>query len=350
MSFPLKEGSEQKQHVNLSQNALAVIDNDLLLFDCDCRNRFINNLFSNFRESAKASISKTLETEREELRRNLAGMKDEVMEACVAKLIKNREEELTLLAGSYEKGTGIRIRISNENYDYLTQDPECKEEKYYKNRIGRYLKALIEEYALLSYSDRELVYYSDIVSVINQAIENHFQLRIKLKNNNIHHLSPYCIATDALSRTHYLIGLRKVNDDPANSQYADSSVSFRLTNISACRIIKKSSGLKKNICKKLEEEIAVKGCQFMSSETNDIIVEMTEEGIRKYNSVRHLRPTAVTRAGNRFMFNCTETQIRYYFFGFGKDATIIYPSSLARDFQYRYLQAVEKYNNIKEDS
>ena len=31
MSSPLKEGSNQKQHITLSQNVLAVIDDDLLL-------------------------------------------------------------------------------------------------------------------------------------------------------------------------------------------------------------------------------------------------------------------------------------------------------------------------------
>ena len=345
MGFYISDAIYRKQYLNLSSTALATIENDMMSFQCPSKNLFINNLFQRFHETANASIYKRLELEKQKLSDILSPLDKQAADNCLTVLLSHKEKELRQLAGSYEKGIGIRIRINDDNFLYLTEDPDCKEDKYYDGHVGHYLKALIEEYCRLPFTQRELVYFSDTAGTINQAIDNHLMLQLKTRNGNTHYVRPYCLTSDVLSLSHYLIGIRVSNSEI----YKDSSVSFRLDNITSCKILNRSGFLSESSRKTLDKELENKGCQFMSSDINEIVVELTPNGIRSFNSRRNMRPTCIRQEGNRYVFNCTETQVMFYFFNFGEDAVILQPLSLARRFREKYLHSAERYKSLEKE-
>ena len=95
----------------------------------------------------------------------------------------------------------------------------------------------------------------------------------------------------------------------------------------------------------IEKEIKKKGIQFLSSESKTISVWLSDEGIKKYYSQLHLRPLGVQDEKNPhiFHFECTDSQIIYYFISFGSAAKIIAPSSLATVFGTIYKEAYYSY-------
>ena len=88
-------------------------------------------------------------------------------------MLLKEESLLKETATSYPKGEGIKIRINNENYQYLTdQNGLCHEEKYYRRGKGRdskasagmYIKAVLEEYVRKPYLEREAIYYQEQIN------------------------------------------------------------------------------------------------------------------------------------------------------------------------------------------
>ena len=66
----------------------------------------------------------------------------------------------------------------NKLFYYLTEeDSICKEDLYYKN-LSQYLRSIVEEYARLPYVKRELIYYQETASILQEALSLKKQLKI----------------------------------------------------------------------------------------------------------------------------------------------------------------------------
>ena len=82
-----------------------------------------------------------------------------------------------------------------------------------------------------------------------------------------------------------------------------------------------------------------------SGSDEQILVRLTEDGVRKYQSQIYLRPScsrAITGEGD-YSFFCTPRQAEYYFFKFGKDAEILSPPGLRERFLSLYADALKTY-------
>ena len=98
----------------------------------------------------------------------------------------------------------------------------------------------------------------------------------------------------------------------------------------------------------LQNEITTKGIEFLIDHTEKIQVQLSKQGLQMYHNIIHLRPTATGSYTDEYdntvlSFECTASQIMYYFFQFGKEATILEPIFLAEDFENRYKQAYLNY-------
>ena len=108
-----------RQRINLSRDACATIETDMMQFGFEKRSTFLNLVFQNYYAAAAASISIRIEDCTAEIKRILKdAATPSVLEAFEGELEKQLKEAIQ----KYPKGEGFNIRINNRNYEYLTQE------------------------------------------------------------------------------------------------------------------------------------------------------------------------------------------------------------------------------------
>ena len=111
------------------------------------------------------------------------------------------------------------------------------------------------------------------------------------------------------------------------------------------RILRQSGHISKQEADRIQKDIANRNVQFLAGSDEQILVRLTEDGVRKYQSQIYLRPScsqAITGEGD-YSFFCTPRQAEYYFFKFGKDAEILSPPGLRERFLSLYADALKTY-------
>ena len=348
MAFEWQNFTRDKQHINLSECAIGIMESDMNSFNETKVSAFLNRIFENYYETADASISIRLEDEKEKLHSLLDNSFDKpTVQKVISLLTENKKDELLTTTSTYKKGVGFKFRIRNDNFDYL-EGPDCKENNYYP-RLGEYYKAVIEEYSLKPYFERERIYYKSYSDIIEAAIKYGYQLKITLRTKNAFMISPYALMTDSSKNYNYLVGYGKcISGENIEDK---KPFSFRLTNITSIKTYKTLNSCfrkedKINLSKKKEIEaiLSQRGVQFVFSDTSDIKIKLTPTGKKMYHSQKHLRPD-FTRIidDDIYVFNCTANQIEFYFFKFGKNAKIIEPAELSQKFEQMYKDAAETY-------
>lgn len=342
----VSDSQDCQQRINLSTEALGIMESDMFTFGIKKRSTFLNHVFNNFYEDADASIEIQCDKERQKLLGILGNFQDR--EKVVECLIKDYKEKLIQRSESYPKEKDIKFRINNENFKYLTEDDTYHEEKHYDKRIGKYFKAVIEEYARKTYRERERVYFSEFFLKIKEAIDEKHQISVELFNESIHRISPYKIVVDPLSMYHYLVGEEYANKE--EPEWKTRLFSYRISNIMGIKPIRsKNKSFSEKEKRKMNEELIKRGPQFMSNEVSEVRVRLTKNGIDKYRRLLHLRPAyCEVVEDNIYIFNCTEAQAEFYFFKFGVDAQILAPPFLAERFKIMYENAAKIY--VKKDS
>ena len=107
--------TELKQHLNLSESAWLVIDEDVKLFSNGGKHNlagFLNRVFSNFYQEAEATISQRFLNRNEELTQMFSSdefkkMDKEITEVYITKILDVYEKELIRKMSNYEKGEGL---------------------------------------------------------------------------------------------------------------------------------------------------------------------------------------------------------------------------------------------------
>lgn len=249
---------------------------------------------------------------------------------------------------SANASVGINVRVNNDNYEYLTEKRvlfPCREDKYYNDKAGKYVKAVIEEYCRLPLSRRSEICFRDILDTIQNACDNSLILKIRTHSSDLIYVYPYGVQLDTSTGHHYLVGYRAKHTEEKIS--AKKMVSLRLSNIQDIRALKDHSFISSDNRARLEKAIRENGCAYIDSgKACDIEVFLTREGKRLYNTQPANRPVYREIKGDIYKFHCTPYQIRVYFFKFGIDARIISPADLANRFRDDYLKAAEQYGHI----
>ena len=345
MAFTTNDGgATQKQNLNLSSLAEEVIESDIFTFRAKTRAGFLNRIFSEYYPIADASISRILTQLSAELSMSLSDIiQDEKLKQKVIKrLLKQKEATLISKTTAYEMGENKKFWLNKENFEYLTgKYSECKEDAFYSRR-SKYIKSVLEEYARLPYIQRERIYFFSFFEEIEAAIREKWQLRVVTGTGYVYSFYPYEILCDPLSTANYLVGYIKRYDHPEDEKRPRS---FRISALKSIRAEKsKSAFLPKEEKKQLEQVIAARGVQFISSGEEEIFVRLTETGKAKYRRQLHLRPVLARKESEDiYVFDCTTAQAEFYFFKFGATAEILHPSELREKFITLYRDALNLY-------
>ena len=327
---------------------------NILLSDCASfhirKTTLINKVIWNYHPYAECSISLRLKDYKEELSKYLGETGTQKHEAVIRKLVSERARVLIehYTKPSHADDTWL-IPLNKEVKRLLTANSDSSEEEYYGSRPGYYIRELIDEYARLPFFRREEIIFQDFIKELQTAIREHSQVTVITNEERAITLKPYLIENDPLSMYHYLVGCTVLSDTTDASKNALRTDQYPVLSLRISRLKNVQRGnyqsgvLTRQETEQITNALSAKGVQFLSSDESDIQILLSDNGIRKYHSQLHLRPSYISADDHVYSFRCTETQILYYFFSFGKDAKILSPASLAQRFEDSYREAYDLY-------
>lgn len=338
---------EARQHLNLSELAFEIIENDKTAFlEKQSRQRIINMILRNYMDCADAAIDNALARYREELLPRLLSIPDgEAKSSLISCLVDAYRQELLDTATAYPKGRAFKMQLDKANYNTMM---EWKDENgYYEGIPGRFLKAVIEEYARKTAYEREGILLREIIEELQSCIDSHQLVIITLNGPNQvrHEVRPYFICADPGCNYHYLVGMTR----KAGTAYPDHVASYRISRINSVKRSHSRSGkISADQIKEIERKLHDDGVQFLIQDSETISVKLTEQGKKMYESQAHLRPLFSERkklpdGSWSYTFDCTQMQAEFYFFKFGADAIIEHPLELKEKFLSKYRDAVDIY-------
>ncbi len=357
---------DKKQHLNLSESAWCVIEEDIKNFYPGEKegplSGFLNCVFANFYEEADASVETRCLAKTSELNFLFSGKEFKDVDASSKKrmvetIVQAYRKQLSEKAKSYPKGHGEKFRINIANVDLLRDD--VPEEDVYDGVIGDYLKAVYEEYCALQTYKREQIFFKETVDEINKAIADEKQLKITLLPkydpktktylSQTFYVTPYKIAQDTTQSYNYLIGvsLPEKSFGEAGAKAKKSVASIRLSRIAKIRELSSMKGfISKDKREQIEKELLLKTPQFMKGDLLNVKVRFTKKGYENYSRFLYLRPNDCTKVEGEeltYLFHCTELQAISYFVKFLRDAEILEPLYLREKFKERYRDAYSLY-------
>lgn len=350
---------ENKQRLDLSDHACKTLISDAEIF-CSEQNsargtipsHVINHIFSCYYQSAQSSIAFTLNRLEQQISSQLDFLTSG-RSRVVSVLLENEKGRLLQARDRRcrEKGCPIVFRMNMENIKFLADTEEGQAEGiFYNNNIGLYVKAILEEYAEKTYSEREQIYCKAHFNEIEKAIGDKTQLRITLKGtdhsrgverNRRMYVKPYKICQDSERMYNYLVGL--ISSDREGPWRI---AAIRLSSMESCTKLEIPAFLSAAVRKEIGNQLNKHGVQYISSndQNQKILVQLTPAGEKMYRRLLHLRPVCTAKYEKSvYEFECTQWQAINYFFKFGRDVKILEPQKLADSFHRRYAAAAKQY-------
>ena len=335
---------DARQHLNLSQVAYDTIDHDRYVFlDKPSFSKMLNRVFEKYRDYSHASIGLACENYKVILQGQLIAVPESAEKREVIKtLLSSHKQSLIHEARSYPREISFKFQLDRENYASISEWTDSDDA--YDGIAGRYIKAVIEEYARKPLVQRESIVFRELIDTINESITTQRLLTIMLNSGKRYEVKPYCVCTDQGYNYHYLAGYSK----PSGTNFEGRPVSFRISNIKGYKKTGKSGHLSDMQRKEIKEKIRSVGVQFLLQDPETIVIKLSKSGKAMYDSQAHLRPDFIKRSENQdgtwvYEFACTQLQAQFYFFKFGGEAEVLYPMTLRDEFIIQYKKALEQY-------
>lgn len=349
---------DHKQNLNLTFYAWNVIENDTIAFSPDVNSpinltRFLNKIIVNCEETPSllpfpCNISSIANKKQRDfsllLSSSVSGSETSLKENLLNKLMsKYNTDTKQIVKKRKAKGKARKFRLSNATYDLICSVPKDDYKTLIFEKPGDYLKVLFEEYCLLPSSERERIFFADIITKLNRAISQNQEILISTKDQKFD-VIPYKLTTDTYLSHLYLAG--KSSTHPATEKYVFSS--FRISRIEHIEFLGHSEhSLDKQEQEQLENRISKQNIQFLLPDSVTVKLRFTKEGLQKYQTQSYLRPSFANKISDFiYEFQITPFQASAYFFKFGKDVEILEPESLRNYFINEYTAALHAYSQM----
>lgn len=324
---------DHKQRVNLSSLARSVIEIDQSVFDeAGSLSGFLNRVITAFRDNAEASIDLAANQRRQHL------LADGYDHDIAQRLTSRYRQQLMQKKESYPQGDSLIFRLNNHNFRILYED---RAESTAYSAPSKYLKALLEEYARLSPSERERVYYRNCIDgALQPALDAGYLLELHSGGKQFL-VKPHSIMADPFNSHLYLVGLARRVDKPAEQE---TIASFRISRLEQAKTRRNPSGrLSAEQRRQIEKQLQLVGVQYLVGNRNHIAIRLTAAGRQAFLQRSYMRPVPESVEGDVYHFYCSVMQIRNYFLSFGKEAQILEPASLRKEFFKFYRDAYQSY-------
>lgn len=353
-----------RQHINLSQFAWDIIENDMFIFkgyDCEL-STIINLIIQKYAPYSDANFCvyyKKFTSSLQPLFSTLTLSADDIETANIT-LLKNAIDTHYNTYYRHPKEVGKKIHLSNTSVNTLLtigrnltaslnngNIPDIPDDiMYHYKRLGLFLTAVIEDYVTRPFFEREKYILSDHIETIESAINTGTILKATHANGKTLYIKPYLINLNKQKTYYYVCGY--FSHDGIN--YYNKPSSTKLSNLIRIDDSFETFKFSKEKLAMINKRIQTDEIQFISSSDRlspDFIkVYLTDAGIRTYRQIGNIRPQYTHIEDKHFyFFDCTEIQAFYYFQSFGKDAVILEPGSLRekmKDFHEKGAEAYSK--------
>lgn len=326
---------EHKIRITLSEKARIIMAEDMDVFNTSKPATFINQVFNNFKDEAKSSISLYLQQRQLELDRLFSEtqLNEHSKNLAIEQLLNAEKKELLANISDFvkTKGESKLYHINNDNVTYLIEN--CDESQYY-SRPGLYIRSVIEEYCSLPFIERERIFRKDIYDTIELACKEKRILKIKANYNGQLQdflVYPYKIVPDSFHTQSYLVCYsRKSTEKDADKIVA----SFSMARINPPYLMAKKFHLNKKEISNIKDQLCKNSPAYLIGKPEQIEVKLTPKGKMSYQSRLYSRPEKIESLSSEdvYVFNCTQQQIYNYFYPFGPEAEILIPKELRERF------------------
>lgn len=188
---------------------------------------------------------------------------------------------------------------------------------------------------------REQIVFNDIYIGLCNACKNKETIAIKYKwKKGFYNVIPYTITVGKEEMFNYFLCVERYNGKQVTKSY-------RLNRVESLKQNHQKYDIENNVENYLKLMIKY-GPQYSINGDIDICVELTEEGVRKYNRIYQGRPFIRKdqhdiKVGENY-FTCSQDQAFIYFRKFGKDAIVISPDLLKEKMIRFFTEAYNAYN------
>lgn len=294
------------------------------------RNLFYNTLIKNYYEQFNQIEIKLKEELLKQIDKYKIPDPDQFIDNILSTIIKKpvlKEEDSVIINLKPTKLSEQAIYFIHENLLKNTS-------------ISSYYRKLFESYTNLLQSDRERILYQDIYHELVESITNNTRVTILLKDGKkIKDTSIFIVEASKEKLFNYVL------------MFSDESpLTLRLAKIKTVIPSLKERIIPKNIQKILEKQVTL-GIQYpiYSLKESQVLVKLTVNGQKLFKKLSTFRPTPIKIENDIYYFNCSHSQIIYYFKFFGPQALILSPKKLANHFLKFYHQSDQKYQIIMAD-
>jgi hypothetical protein len=341
----------QRQHINLTYKAMAVIESDMIRFNNDYnqsnRSGFMNTIIQHYYQQfplAKNVVLKEVNAIKKAIKSDDFSDKvtHKVIEVFTDEMMKNAIESFAKKA-SYD--VMFKLKLGSDNASLLRNLQEVQYFDQYAPRsgLGFYLKVLLESYTELPKEKREAIYFADKIDMINKAIAEDqvivlngtMNTRIRpltlvLSPNGKHNILRYITLLGEEKRSLYLyeISLKELASMKPHLDKGDDS----------------------DFWQDIEEYDYGYSTLFVSRIPKEkVIVEFTDSGLQRFlkeeDSLDMIGIPDQTNP-NRYTFHATEPECYYQLFKFGPQAIIIEPLEIKERFEKLYLASFNLYQSM----
>lgn len=226
-------------------------------------------------------------------------------------------------------------RLSEKILRQITEDSS------YGSNKTVFLRNMFAFYAMQPAEKREKIVFKTVYEDICEAIDNKKNISLTLNTKKTYPaVSPYKIASSKEELHLYLLS-QGVEDKKIYST--------RLSRIHSVTVISKGKPDISEDNKIIFEKMIEYGPQFrFSSGENGAVVELTETGKARYNSIYIHRPNPCNVKNNTYYFDCSHEQLLRYFSRFDEGFYIKEPESLRNRILEFHQKAIDNTSILSE--
>lgn len=193
---------------------------------------------------------------------------------------------------------------------------------------------MLARYASLSQDKRERIIFKDKFDCIEEAIKMNKKLYITTMTDKKNIISPYKIVSAREELFNYLL-----------AEMNGKTFTFRISRLKSVTLINEKKTIREENIPFFEKMILY-GPQFTIRKNEEIVVYLSDEGIRRYHDMYVHRPVVKRIEGHLYYFDCSKTQVLQFFYRFHKEAQILKPISLRNQMIHMIEEAHTEYLNL----
>ena len=199
--------------------------------------------------------------------------------------------------------------------------------------LASFYRRMFLSYSKKTKTDREKIIHADIFKKLSDAISQGVQVSVKFLSGEVQHsVSIYSVSPAKEELFNYVLYFNGRNQ------------TVRLAKIAAVTLLAERASIPPTNAAYFKRQVeCAPQYPIYSTDGGEIKVSLTEKGKYLFDRIYLYRPTPIRIEDDIYVFNCSASQLLYYFERFGENAVILSPKRLGIFMRNYYYFALKKY-------